>query len=221
MIIIYKKSINTSCVVSHSSSSSSSSSMMLKLRLIRSNSLFRKLSTTSPVRETRAGLGLDHLKLTSFLIENNVISSDSTLSIQQFAHGQSNPTYILSTEHQDIVLRKQPPGKLLRGAHAIDREYRIMRALKSSDVPVPKLLLFCEDSNVLGTPWYCYDYVPGRFLKDPSLPEIAHPNERKSIYTHMIQTLAKLHSVDIDAVGLSDYGVRREASADNLPYVIR
>ena len=96
-----------------------------------------------------------------------------------------------------------------------------MSALQGSGVPVPKTLCFCEDSSVLGTPFLCYEYVEGRFLRDPALPEIASSSERREIYTAMIERLASLHAVNEFEIGLGDFAPRREADPSVAPYVLR
>ncbi len=125
--------------------------------------------------------------------------------VQQFQGGQSNPTFLISTPARKYVLRKQPPGKLLPSAHAIDREFRVQSALKGTPVPVVPMQLFCEDKSVIGTPFYLMDYIPGRIFDKPDLPELNHL-QRKAAYRAFAETLAALHEVDFTAIGLSDYG---------------
>ncbi len=127
------------------------------------------------------------------------------MSVLQFRGGQSNPTFHISSSEKEYVLRKKPPGKLLPSAHAIDREYRMLQALLDSDVPVPRVLHFCDDDTVIGTPFYIMEYLPGRILRDPLLPDMDSA-ERKAIYDAMNDTLARLHNLDWKAVGLEDYG---------------
>jgi aminoglycoside phosphotransferase (APT) family kinase protein len=135
---------------------------------------------------------------------------DGGLEVRQFQGGQSNPTYFLTTGSADAprhyVLRKQPPGKILPSAHRIDREYKVMSALVDAPgVPVPRMHVHCEDADVIGTPFYVMDYVPGRVFGDPAMPELA-AQERGDIYRGLIDALAALHDVDVDAVGLSEFG---------------
>jgi aminoglycoside phosphotransferase (APT) family kinase protein len=125
--------------------------------------------------------------------------------IQQFQGGQSNPTFLLTVPDRQYVLRKQPPGKLLPSAHAIDREYRVQSALKGTPVPVVPMRLFCEDALIIGTPFYLMDYVPGRIFARPEIQELDHL-QRKEAYKAFIETLAALHEVDFRAIGLGDYG---------------
>jgi len=103
------------------------------------------------------------------------------------------------------VLRRKPPGPLLKSAHAVDREYRVMAALVDTDVPVAKMYHLCDDDSVIGSMFFLMEYVDGRVLWDPALPELT-ASERSAIYAQMNQVLAALHRVDIDAVGLSDFG---------------
>ena len=119
--------------------------------------------------------------------------------------GQSNPTFLLEAGGARYVLRKRPEGELLPSAHAVDREYRVMRALQGTDVPVPRMLCLCEDDKVLGTPFYVMAHVDGRIIWDPRLPGFT-PQERAAIYDEMNRVIAALHRVDPAAVNLSDYG---------------
>ena len=125
---------------------------------------------------------LDTTRLTDYL--STTLGQDITdLAVRQFQHGQSNPTYLVTliTNHppgkRRVVLRKKPPGTLLPGAHAVEREYRVMEALGRAGVPAPNLIALCTDESVLGTPFYLMDYVRGRVHKDPSLPGMT-PKER-------------------------------------------
>jgi aminoglycoside phosphotransferase (APT) family kinase protein len=128
--------------------------------------------------------------------------------VRQVQGGVSNPTLILtsggSRGTRRFVLRKQPPGQLLASAHQIDREYRVMKALADTDVPVPKMRLYCSDRDVIGTPFYVMDYLEGRVFRDARLPDLA-PAERAAIYDQLNECLARLHRVDPAAVGLSDF----------------
>ncbi|MEP9354926.1 phosphotransferase family protein [Xanthobacter sp. KR7-65] len=119
--------------------------------------------------------------------------------------GQSNPTFFVTYDARALVLRKQPPGTLLPSAHAVDREYRIMRALAGSGVPVPPVLALCEDRAVIGTLFYVMEKVEGRVFHDCTLPGVP-PQERRAMYDAMARTLAALHNVDVEAAGLSDFG---------------
>lgn len=123
----------------------------------------------------------------------------------KFAGGQSNPTFMLRSGERKFVLRRKPPGLLLKSAHAVDREFRVMQALEHSAVPVPKAWVLCADEAVIGSMFYVMEFIDGRILWDSSLPG-ATPAERGAMYDTMVRTLAALHSVDLDAVGLRDYG---------------
>jgi aminoglycoside phosphotransferase (APT) family kinase protein len=126
-------------------------------------------------------------------------------SIQQFRGGQSNPTFLLETNSRRYVLRKQPPGQLLPSAHAVDREYRVISALTGSAVPVPRTHVFCDDASVIGQVFYVMDYVPGRVIADPRLPDCT-PLERAAMYDAMITAIGALHALDYCAIGLEDFG---------------
>jgi len=134
------------------------------------------------------------------------LAGSAPLEVRVLAGGQSNPTYrITAGGGSDYVLRKKPPGTLIASAHAIDREYRVMKALADTDVPVPRMLHYCEGSELLGTPFYVMEFLQGRVLMDQSLPGM-HPDERRAIYREMNRVIAALHAVDYRAVGLGDYG---------------
>ncbi len=124
----------------------------------------------------------------------------------KFSGGQSNPTFKISTNDRDYVLRRQPPGKLLKSAHAVDREYRVLKALKDTKVPVAQVYHLCEDPDVIGSMFYLMEYVSGEVYWDSSLPEIKDNQVRRAMYQQMSNVLADLHSVDVEAVGLGDYG---------------
>jgi aminoglycoside phosphotransferase (APT) family kinase protein len=136
----------------------------------------------------------------------NVSGASGTPTVLQFKGGQSNPTYWVAAGELALVLRKKPPGKLLPSAHAIEREYRIMRALRDTDVPVPDALALCEDPSVIGTPFFVMRWVPNRIFWDPTLAELGDNAQRSAVYAEYIRVLAALHRVDYKAVGLGDYG---------------
>jgi aminoglycoside phosphotransferase (APT) family kinase protein len=129
------------------------------------------------------------------------------LVVTQFKGGQSNPTYLLTTPTRRWALRSKPGpvAKLLPSAHAIEREYRVMKALAGHGVPVPAMALLCEDESVIGRAFYVMEFVEGRVLWEQSLPGMS-PAERGAIYDEMNRIIAALHSVDVAAAGLSDYG---------------
>jgi aminoglycoside phosphotransferase (APT) family kinase protein len=176
----------------------------------------------TPTTDVRSGHAFDEQKLVSYLQKDGVLSKEgANYEVKQFSNGQSNPTFILNDgSGSKLVVRKQPDGKLLAGAHAVDREYTVMQALQGT-VPVPKVRGFCDDASVLGTPFFCYDYVEGRFFKDPAMLDLSCRAERSKIYENMIETLAKIHSVDVDKCGLGTYGKRVNAASPQTPYVVR
>ena len=127
------------------------------------------------------------------------------LSASKFPRGQSNPTFALETPAGRYVLRRKPPGTLLKSAHAVDREYRVLEALAETDVPVPRVFHLCLDDAVIGSWFYVMEYVDGRVFWDPALPELAS-HERTDLYDELGNVLAAIHQVDIEAVGLADFG---------------
>jgi len=127
------------------------------------------------------------------------------LAVRQFVGGQSNPTFLIETPDARFVMRKKPPGALLPSAHQVEREYRIIKALAGTDVPVPSVHLLCEDAGVIGTAFFVMDFVAGRVMRDPDMPD-SNPNERAACYDSMNDVLARLHKVDFRAVGLGDFG---------------
>lgn len=146
--------------------------------------------------------------LEDFLADHGLLQTP--MHLRQFQGGQSNPTYFIDTgtgdNRRSYVLRKQPPGDILPSAHRVDREYRVMSALADAPgVPVPAMHVYCDDASIIGTPFYVMDYVEGRVFSDPSMPELAAP-ERTGIYHGLIDTMAALHSVDVEAVGLETFG---------------
>ncbi|NWY28186.1 ACD11 dehydrogenase, partial [Pheucticus melanocephalus] len=127
------------------------------------------------------------------------------LTVRQYSSGQSNPTFYLQKGVQAFVLRKKPHGPLLPGAHKVDREYHVQKALFSAGFPVPEPLLYCSDVSIIGTEFYVMQHVQGRIFRDISLPEVG-PAERSALYLAMIETLALLHSFDLQSLGLQGYG---------------
>ena len=137
------------------------------------------------------------------------------LRLRQFSGGQSNPTYLLETPATSYVLRRKPPGVTLPSAHAVDREYRVIAALSGADMPVPRPHLLCLDTDVIGTPFYIMERVPGRVLWDPALPD-APKAERRAHHEAMIRTLARIYALDVAALGLSDFGKPGNAFARQI-----
>jgi aminoglycoside phosphotransferase (APT) family kinase protein len=138
-------------------------------------------------------------------LKKNLEGYAGPLTVQQFEGGQSNPTFLLIAAGKEYVMRKKPPGKLLPSAHQVDREFRVMKALEQSDVPVPKMYLLCEDENIIGTPFFVMEHVQSRVLEDITLPGKT-PEERHAIYFDMIRVLAALHSIDFADLGLDNFG---------------
>ncbi|KAF8680641.1 hypothetical protein HU200_045670 [Digitaria exilis] len=135
------------------------------------------------------------------------------LALTQFGHGQSNPTYCIQASAPGgrttrYVLRKKPPGAILQSAHAVEREYQVLKALGAhTDVPVPKVYCLCTDASVIGTPFYIMEYLEGIIYPDNSLPGVT-PSKRRAIYLSTAKTLAAIHKVDVNAIGLQKYGRR-------------
>lgn len=127
------------------------------------------------------------------------------LSVRQFQGGMSNPTYFLDTPTRRYVMRKKPPGELLKSAHQVDREYRVMKALADTPVPVPEVLDLCMDDAVIGQAFYVMEHVEGRVLIDPAVPSMSNA-ERTALYEHFTEVLAHLHMADHEAIGLGDFG---------------
>ncbi len=147
---------------------------------------------------------LDLDALTSYLLPRVPVIGE-LLSAEKFSDGQSNPTYLLTTATGEYVLRRQPPGELLKSAHAVDREFRVIKALQGSEVPVARAVHLCEDRDVIGSLFYIMSYQRGRIFWDPTLPELDN-SQRRDIYTEMNRVLAALHDIDVEAVGLIDFG---------------
>ena len=155
----------------------------------------------TPIKEAHR---FDEAALAGYLRER-IDGFDGPIEVLQFEGGQSNPTFLLTTGRMKYVLRKKPSGELLPSAHQVDREYRVMKALKGSGVPVPEMLLLCQDESVIGTAFFVMEHVEGRVMSDPALPDFS-PDERREMYRDMNRVLAALHGVDYEAVGLGDFG---------------
>ena len=158
----------------------------------------------SGTKEVDESLKIEANKLQSW-INGCVPNAGKIKTIEQFRGGQSNPTYKITTESKDLVLRRKPPGKLLPSAHAVDREYKVITALYETDVPVPKTYGLCEDQDVAGTTFFVMDFLDGDLFWDPMLPSLSKA-DRKQIYQNKNNTLVKLHSVDYEKIGLGEYG---------------
>ena len=159
------------------------------------------ISTTAEVREAHR---FDVAALERYM-RTHVDGFTGPLAVSQFRGGQSNPTYYLQAGGREYVLRRKPPGKLLPSAHAVDREYRVITALGTTGFPVPKTYALCEDDSVIGTVFYLMDCVHGRVITDPAIPGLT-PRERTAIYDSMNATLARLHTVDWQPLGLAEFG---------------
>lgn len=158
-------------------------------------------SGTIDVREAHR---FDVSRLRRFM-EQEVAGFAGPLAVEQFKGGQSNPTYKLTTPGRSYVLRRKPPGKLLPGAHAVDREYRVIEALGRQGFPVAQAVALCLDEEVIGTAFYIMEMVEGRIFWDPTFPEIAR-EQRPAYFDAMNATIAALHGIDPEAAGLGDYG---------------
>ncbi|MBL9012186.1 MAG: phosphotransferase family protein [Alphaproteobacteria bacterium] len=147
---------------------------------------------------------IDEVRLAQWL-DGHVEGYEGPLSVRQFKGGQSNPTYQLVTPKRNYVLRRKPPGKLLPSAHAVDREFRVISALYPTGFPVPRPYALCADESVIGTMFYVMDCVEGRVLWEPLLPGM-EPAERRAIWDTQNETLARLHNLDYQKIGLGDFG---------------
>jgi aminoglycoside phosphotransferase (APT) family kinase protein len=127
------------------------------------------------------------------------------IHLTKFKGGQSNPTYKLAAASGDYVLRRKPFGPLLPSAHAVDREYRVQAGLHGTGFPVARQYGLCTDDKVIGSWFYVMDMVDGQTIWDGAMPGAA-PEARRAVYDAMIDTLAALHSVDVAAAGLADFG---------------
>jgi aminoglycoside phosphotransferase (APT) family kinase protein len=127
------------------------------------------------------------------------------LSVRQFRGGQSNPTYLLESPSGRFVMRRKPPGKLLKSAHAVDREFRVISALYAADYPVPRPYALCKDDEVVGTMFFIMEFVEGRIFWELDMPD-SDPAERRAVYEHANQTIADLHNINYEKIGLGDYG---------------
>jgi aminoglycoside phosphotransferase (APT) family kinase protein len=145
------------------------------------------------------------IKAVEAWLNANLPGFQPPVKAEKYIGGQSNPTFRLTTPNRRYVLRRKPPGVLLKSAHAVDREFRVQKALQSTDVPVAKMHLLCQDEAVIGSAFYIMDEVAGRTYDDPRLPDLT-PEDRGEIMDQMNRVLAAIHEVDIHAVGLADYG---------------
>ncbi|MDH3274269.1 MAG: phosphotransferase family protein [Gammaproteobacteria bacterium] len=158
----------------------------------------------SGTREIRKAHRFDEGLLEDYMA-SHVEGFHGPIQISQFKGGQSNPTYLVDAESGKYVLRRKPPGTLLKSAHAVDREFRIISALYGADFPVPRPYALCEDDEVIGTMFFIMEYVDGRIFWDLDLPN-ANPAGREALYDNVNETIAKLHNYDIGALGLDGFG---------------
>ncbi len=158
----------------------------------------------SGTRDVREAHQFDIAQLEEYML-SHVESFHGPLSVQQFKGGQSNPTYLLESPSGKYVMRRKPPGKLLKSAHAVDREFRVISALYAADFPVPRPHVLCKDEEIVGTMFFIMEFVEGRIFWELDLPE-SDPAERTAIYEDLGQTIAKLHNFDYEKIGLGDYG---------------
>lgn len=146
-----------------------------------------------------------NIKAVTVWARDHVPGFAGPVTAQKFSGGQSNPTYLLATPAHDYVLRHKPPGVLLKSAHAVDREFRVQRTLNGSDVPVARMLAYCADEAVIGSPFYIMDKVEGRAFDQPSMPSLTR-QDRHNVIDDMNRVLASIHSIDLHASNLTDYG---------------
>ncbi len=147
---------------------------------------------------------LDEQKLATYL-EQHIREFEGPLTAEKFPGGQSNPTYAINAKSGRYVLRRKPPGTLLKSAHAVDREFQVIRALANTDVPVAKVYHLCEDESIIGSMFFLMEFVDGVVYWDAALPDKDN-EQRSAMYDEMNRVLAAMHSVNIDAVGLSEFG---------------
>lgn len=148
---------------------------------------------------------LDQAELAPYL-EANIPGFSELAAVEKFKSGQSNPTYLLTAASGRYVLRAKPPGQLLKSAHQVDREFRVMSALAGTAVPVPAMLHLSAEDSPIGRMFYVMDFLDGRIFWDPALPEARDNEERAGIYDAMNETLAALHEINVGTVGLGDFG---------------
>lgn len=156
---------------------------------------------TTPIR---SGHEFEVARLLDYLAPH-IPSLQGAASVTQFRGGQSNPTFLIQSDDRVWVMRKKPPGVLLPSAHQVEREYQVMKALAGTDVPVPRMIVLCEDASVIGTPFYVMEGVEGRVIRDLTLPGLSS-GQRRAVYDVQAETLARLHRVDWRAVGLEGFG---------------
>lgn len=163
--------------------------------------MFDQFIGVKPV-EDRHRFDLDPL---AQYLRGKVDEWQGALKVEQFRGGQSNPTYRVTAGAKRYALRRKPPGKLLPSAHAVEREYKVIKALHGVGFPVARPYALCEDEAVIGTAFYVMDCVEGRVLWDQALPGSSR-EERGAIWNELNRVIAQLHGIDYRAVGLEDFG---------------
>jgi len=161
-------------------------------------------SNEPQVREIQTEHGFDKLRLATWMGEH-IDGFEREISVRQFSGGQSNPTFLIESPGGSYVMRRKPPGQLLPGAHAIEREVRVMQALEQTGFEVPHVHGWCEDPSVIGTSFYVMDYVAGSIFWDATLPEVSS-DERWRMFDSMNEVIARLHGIDPNRIGIGDYG---------------
>ncbi|KAL1006824.1 hypothetical protein UPYG_G00077620 [Umbra pygmaea] len=175
----------------------------IRVSCFHGETMFNMEDQTSPVREQHR---FNTVNLQRYLSGNiRGVSNNDTFTVRQYSAGQSNPTFLIQTPSKRYVLRKKPPGMLLAGAHKVDREYWVQKALFSAGFPVPEPLLHCTDSGVIGTEFYLMEHVQGRIFRDLRLPGVCAA-ERAALYVAAVEVLARLHSLDLTSLNLEGYG---------------
>ncbi|MEJ8821201.1 phosphotransferase family protein [Variovorax humicola] len=160
----------------------------------------------NPPEPAAAVAGFEPARLDAFM-RRELRGLRGPMQLERIGGGQSNPTFFLSYDNRRMVLRKKPAGAVLPSAHAVDREYRVMRALADSALPVPSMVLYCDAADVVGTPFYVMERIEGRIFPTHALPGVA-PAERRALYLAMAETMATLHGLDWAALGLDGFGKR-------------
>lgn len=162
------------------------------------------VSASADVMPVRSKHQFDEARLTAWL-SANVEGFAGPVTVRQFRGGQSNPTYLLATPARTYVLRRQPPGPLLRGAHAVDREALVQSALIGTSVPVARVYAVCHDPDIIGTMFYVMELVEGRIFWAATFPEVSR-SDRPEYYRAMNRTIANLHALDPMKIGLNQFG---------------
>ena len=163
--------------------------------------------TSNDVTEIRKGHAIPKQRLLQYL-KQNIAGFQGGLDVKQFGYGQSNPTFLLTDQGsgKQFVMRKRPSGPIVsKTAHRVDREYKVMKALSQTNVPVPKMYVLCEDDSIVGASFYIMEFKKGRIFKSPDLNDLPK-KERRGIWLALIDVLARLHNVDFRSVGLEKFG---------------